>query len=117
VVDDEPSVCAVLVSVLNNLGYETAALPDPHAALARLQTELPKPDVLITDFAMPLMSGLDLIRAAKTLHPLLKTVLASGVQDQPAGANEVTPDAFIEKPFSTKALAGILRSLIGPGQH
>lgn len=114
VVDDEPSICAVLVSVLANLGYEPTALSDPRAALRLIETAQPKPDLLITDFAMPHLSGLELIRRSKSLHPTLKTILASGEMDQPEGTGDPRPDAYLEKPFSTKALATLLKSMIGP---
>jgi CheY-like chemotaxis protein len=113
VVDDEPSICTVLVSVLASLGYEPIALADPRAALRMIETARPKLDLLITDFAMPHMSGLELIRRSKALQPELKTVLASGEVDQPEDTIEPRPDAYLEKPFSTRALAQLLGSLVG----
>lgn len=115
VVDDEPSICAVLNSVLESLGYETVTLADPGAALRLIESAETRIDVLITDFAMPQMSGLDLIRRSKALQPSLKTILASGEVDQPENLSGPEPDAFLEKPFSTRALATLLRSMVGPG--
>jgi CheY-like chemotaxis protein len=115
VVDDEPSVRAVLVSVLGSLGYETVALADPRAALRLIESKETRPDLLITDFAMPEMSGLELIRRGKALQPSLKTILASGEVDEPRETIEPAPDAFLEKPFSTRTLDSLLRSLLGPG--
>jgi CheY-like chemotaxis protein len=114
-VDDEPSICAVLASVLGNLGYETVALSDPQAALRMIESTPNRPDLLITDFAMPQMSGLELIRRCKELQPSLKTILASGEVDQPGDISGPRPDAYLEKPFSTKELASLLRELVGPG--
>ena len=116
VVDDEPSICAVLVSVLANLGYEPIALCDPRAALRMIETAQPKPDLLITDFMMPHLSGLELIRRSKALHPTLKTILASGEIDQPETSDDPRPDAYLEKPFSTKALATLLKGMLGPNR-
>jgi CheY-like chemotaxis protein len=112
IVDDEPSVCAVLVSLLTNLGYEPVAMVDPQAALRLMEVRDSRPDVLITDFAMPHMSGLELIRRGRALQPQLKTILASGEIDQPDTPVEARPDAYLEKPFSTRALAGLLHSLL-----
>ena len=114
VVDDEPSVCAVLVTVLTNLGYDPVATADPRAALRMIESPDSRPDVLITDHAMPHMSGLELIRRGKALLPALKTILASGQVDQPGNPAEPQPDAYLEKPFSTRALARLLQSLIEP---
>ena len=114
-VDDEPSICAVLVSVLGNLGYDAVAISDPKAALQMLESTPDRPDLLITDFAMPQMSGLELIRRCKLFQPSLKTILASGEVDQPGEITDPRPDAFLEKPFSTKALASLLTELVGPG--
>jgi CheY-like chemotaxis protein len=113
VVDDEPSVCAVLVPVLSNLGCDPVATSDPRVAL-RMMEELNTPlDILVTDFAMPHLSGLELISRAKALRPTLKAILASGEVDQPAVPQEVGPDVYLEKPFSTRALAAALDSLVG----
>jgi CheY-like chemotaxis protein len=111
-VDDEPSVCAVLVSVLANLGYEPVASPDPRAALRMMEAVDSRPDVLITDFAMPHMSGLELIRRGRMLQPGLKTILASGEIEQGETPIDSRPDAYLEKPFSTRVLAGLLQSLL-----
>ncbi len=114
IVDDEPSICDVLVSVLSNLGYEAIALQDPRAALRFMETAQPIPDLLITDFAMPYMSGLELIQRGKSLHPELKTILASGEVDAPGSIGISQPDAYLEKPFGTKALSLLVRSILEP---
>lgn len=115
VVDDDPSVCAVLVSVLGALGYETIALADPRVAAQMIEAGDPKPDLLIADLGMPHMSGLELIRRGKSLQPTLKTVLSTGEVDQcgEVGSGS-SPDAVLEKPFSTRTLAQLLHALIGP---
>jgi CheY-like chemotaxis protein len=61
---------------------------------------------------MPHMSGLELIQRGKALLPALKTILASGEVEQPDASAEVRPDAYLEKPFSTQALAAALKSLL-----
>jgi CheY-like chemotaxis protein len=112
IVDDEPTVCSVLVSVLTNLGYDPVASADPRAALRMIESGGARPDVLITDFVMPHMSGLELIHRGKAFLPALKTILASGEVEQPDVSAGVQPDAYLEKPFSTQALAAALKSLL-----
>jgi CheY-like chemotaxis protein len=111
VVDDEPAVCSVLVSVLSNLGCAVSATSDPREALSMMQALDTPLDLLVTDYAMPHLSGLELIQQGRALRPMLKAILASGEVDHPEGPAAARPDIYLEKPFSTRALAEALDSL------
>jgi signal transduction histidine kinase/CheY-like chemotaxis protein len=77
-VDDNAAVLAGVVEMLESLGYRVTPRRSPDSALGDLRENPEGFDLLLTDFAMPGMSGLELARAARGLRPELPVVLVSG---------------------------------------
>ena len=77
-VDDEESLVFLLTRLLERRGYRVSGYTDPQAALVALQSDPGSFDLLVTDYNMPELSGLELARAASQLRPDLPIVLASG---------------------------------------
>lgn len=86
-VDDHQIVLDGLRSLLDkDPSFDVmGAFSDPEKALAYLSVQTP--DILLTDYSMPHMSGLDLIRKAKAIHPAIKSVLLS-MHDEPTVVKE-----------------------------
>lgn len=99
VVDDDPSICDLLVDVLEAEGYRVAAAPDGEAALALAVAE--PPDLVVADLWMPRLDGQGLAAglAAIGLGPL-PVIYISGLP-RPAS---VPPHRFIPKPFDLTLL-------------
>ena len=74
-VDDEPVILSAAAEMLEGLGYRVAAYEDPRAALAGLQADPDAFDLLLTDFSMPGLSGLDLAREALKVRPGIPVVV------------------------------------------
>ena len=68
-------------------------------------------DLLITDYAMPGMTGVQLAEAARKLRPDLPILLATGYADLPARAKLELPR--LSKPYQQKQLAEQITSLVG----
>jgi CheY-like chemotaxis protein len=101
VVDDEPMLLDLAVAILEPLGYKVRTFRDPQAALTEFS--LVKPALLVTDYAMGTMNGLDLIRECKRLNPQQKTMLLSGTVDEHIYADSTTkPDMFLAKPYQVQ---------------
>ncbi len=77
-VDDEAPLVALVSRALEQQGYRVTAITNPVQALAALRAAADGFDVLVTDLAMPGMSGLDLARAARELRSDLPVVVSSG---------------------------------------
>jgi len=74
----------------------------------------PKPDLLLSDYAMGKMNGLELIEKCKEIKPELKSVLISGT----AGAEilltaPVKVDRFLGKPYQPAVLVELVRTVLG----
>lgn len=77
VVDDEPDLCEVFADYISSLGYGVDTFTDPFRALQALKTSKDY-FVILTDYQMPGMNGIELCNAANKLQPLLPVVCISG---------------------------------------
>jgi signal transduction histidine kinase len=111
-VDDDALIAMSSVGMLEDLGYEVLEAHSGHQALDMLRN-CDTIDLLITDFAMPGMTGAQLIEAAKTIQPDLPVLLSTGYAELPTGKLEGVPR--INKPYTQPQLAsGIAKVLSGP---
>ena len=111
VVDDEPTIVALLHENLKSEGYEVQSAKDGFDALAQMQEVLP--DLLITDLKMPNMSGFELLSVIRRRHPQISTIAISGEFEQPAAEQlGVLADAFFSKPCGPKDLFAKIKELL-----
>ena len=113
-VDDEAVLLDMAEVALQPDGYALRRFQNPEDALDALQQESTKPALLLTDYAMDSMTGIELSVKCKSSHPELKIIMVSGT----AGSEIVlqapgTVDRFIPKPYSPTELANTVRSLLG----
>ncbi len=106
-VDDDTLVRELLGEALQHQGYDVAQAEDGNAALAWLATGQPV-DLMITDFAMPEMNGLELIAEVLATRPDLPIILLTGYADAQVGQNLATLTAgtgvLLQKPIRVKDL-------------
>lgn len=116
IVDDEPMVGLVAQSILQERGFRTRFFSDPLRALHSLGTEMEAPALLLTDFQMNPINGMQLIASFKEILPRLKTVLYSGSACRDLAAQyQVGPDRIVKKPFLPEALIGQVESALAMG--
>jgi CheY-like chemotaxis protein len=110
IVDDEPLLLDLAAAILEPLGYDVRTFSDPEAALAAYSAV--KPSLVVTDFALGKMNGLDLIRECKRLAPRQKAMLVSGTVDQHIYDDcPAKPDAFLSKPYQINDLIASVQKL------
>jgi CheY-like chemotaxis protein len=109
-VDDDALVLANTAAMLEDLGHKVLQAPSGHEALALLRTGH-RVDLVITDHAMPGMTGAQLASTLRSERPDLPILLVSGYADMPAD----TPDQLrkLNKPFGQAALARAVRDTVG----
>src|SRR5258708_10417792 len=77
VVDDEPMLLELAVIVLEPIGYNVKTFRDPKAALDAFSKAETPPALLITDYAMHMMNGMELMTACRGIHPRQKSLMIS----------------------------------------
>jgi PAS domain S-box-containing protein len=100
-VDDDALVLLNTQAMLQDLGHEAIEAYSAKEALAILDRE--KIDLLLTDHAMPGMTGADLIAEARRRFPEIRVLLATGYAELPEEAAKDIP--LLAKPFSGSELA------------
>jgi len=109
VVDDEPQITRVLRTALSAQRYDVRTANDPAEAL-RLFAEW-QPDLLITDLAMPDITGVEICRRVRKSSQAPIIVLSVRDQDQSkVEALDAGADDYVTKPFSTQELLARVRA-------
>lgn len=111
VVDDEFGTVEVLVAALEDAGYRVLTAANGHRALERLEEN--KPDLVISDFMMPLMDGAALVTVMRT-NPSFRDIPVIMMSAAPEAALRKHLDgyeAFLRKPFRIPALLEIVRTV------
>jgi PAS domain S-box-containing protein len=113
VVEDEPVVRALIVDVLDELGYRALEAEDGPSGLAILQSRT-KVDLLVTDIGLPGLNGRQLADAGRLLRPALKVLFMTGYAENAAFANGFLEHGMemITKPFAMDRLAVRLREIV-----
>jgi CheY-like chemotaxis protein len=113
VVDDEPMLLELAVIVLEPIGYDVKTFRDPKAALEAFRKAETAPALLITDYAMHLMNGMELMTACRGINPSQKILMISGTVDEKIFQNApCKPNRFLSKPYQAKQLIEAVRSLL-----
>jgi CheY-like chemotaxis protein len=114
VVEDERAVLEVVRRALEGCGYHVLTAAGPSCAVAILGTPGRRIDLLVTDMAMPEMTGQELVAAARAVRPDLRVLYLSGnvaETDVAPPPSEAPPD-FLQKPFTPAALARKVREVL-----
>jgi PAS domain S-box-containing protein len=96
VVDDDALVLTNMAAMLEDIGHKVFEAKSAAEALALLRGE-PTIELVITDYAMPRMTGMELIAAITAERPDLPTILATGYAELPPGSDPL--QMKIAKPF------------------
>ncbi len=115
VVDDDPQVRAVAVTLLEELGYGVVEASGGAEAL-RLLHGGNRIDLLLTDYAMPGMTGTELAGRALALDPAPGVLIMTGYADAAALPSEGVP--VLRKPFALDELRAAVERLLSkrPGR-
>lgn len=110
VIDDDNGVRRLIVECLELLDYVIVEANGGAAGLSLLASE--RPDLMIVDYAMPDMSGVEVFRKARALAPHLPILLATGYADMAAVEEVMAADQVLRKPFRIEALDKAVRAAL-----
>lgn len=110
IIEDEPNMILGLKDSCEYEGYEVAVARDGKEGVEKATAE--KPDIILLDVMLPLMSGLDVCRTLRRRGietPILMLTARSEETDKVVGL-EVGADDYVTKPFSIKELLARIRA-------
>jgi len=114
VVDDEPQITRMLRASLQSSGYEVLIANNGTQAYERLTAD--RPDLIITDLAMPDMNGIELTQAVRQVSQVPIIVLSVRDSDQmKVLALDEGADDYLTKPFSIPELLARVRAQLRRG--
>jgi len=120
-VDDDYAVRRLMYAVLESGGYDVLAAGSGPEGLAIFRRSAYPVDVLVTDFNMPGMTGLELARACWQFHPDMVVLFISGRDPDHELQSELKPRGralrkcdFLAKPFHVRELLHRTRQLSAP---
>ena len=111
-VDDHATVRTTTAAVLTDLGHRVTEAPDGAEALGILRTDC-EFDLLITDYAMPGLSGTDLLREARELCLAVPALIITGYAEAGPIRDRSDNAEILQKPFTPEALQTVIQSLCG----
>jgi len=113
IVDDSITQLEQLRGLLTGAGYETSAVQDGAAAVQSLATQLP--DLILIDYMMPEMDGLQLISTVRSSYPRLPSILvaADGSEEIAAEALQLGAAGYIPKRRINSDLLRTVQKLLG----
>ena len=111
-VDDSSSLREITARMLRDRGFEVVSASGGATALAALEHEPQRFDLILTDFAMPLVSGLEVVHFARRLRPGWPAILFSGYADLNEIGDRPADVPLISKPFADSELLGAIRETL-----
>jgi CheY-like chemotaxis protein len=112
VVDDDALVATGTAAMLEDLGHSVIEVNSAADALKLLEDGQPV-DLVLTDHAMPGMSGTDLAHLLRTRYPEIGVVIASGYAELPADTTQDASIPKLAKPFGQSDLARMVAEHAG----
>ena len=108
VVDDEPMIVSLLSTVLREKGWDVTEAWSGTDGIDQLDRA--RFDVILTDLVMPGDSGIDLLRAAKEIHPDVEVILMTGYATADTAIEAMRNGAYhyIMKPLKTEEVVNLV---------
>ncbi len=116
-VDDQEVLVKMGKRMLEQLGYEVTAFTDSVEAIERFSEDPDRFNLVITDLAMPDVTGERLAREVMNIRPGIPVIICSGFGERirREKAREMGVKAFIQKPLTLEDLARTVREVLDKG--
>lgn len=118
VVDDQPEIRSMVREILSYAGVSRVMeAANGRDALTLIDADFDIVDLIICDWNMPSMTGIDFLRQVRTVFPDMPFLMVTGRCDKNSvmEARNAGVSAFIRKPFSPDQLEEKLRVLVRKG--
>lgn len=113
-VDDEPHFCTSMRLLLEQLGYDVVTFTDSPGALASFRENPTLYDLVMTDYNIPDMNGLELARRIKMIRPCIPVIVVTGYGgwDNLQEPSRLGIEAVVQKPFSRARISKVLYDIL-----
>jgi CheY-like chemotaxis protein len=116
-VEDDPDQLTTIPRVLRNLGYEVDPIGDAALAADMISEQPESWDLVITDFDMPELNGLELAQHISDTAPELPVIMVSGRNLAAKGAQEIpSVKTLVSKPYNSSIIGKAITSVLHPLQ-
>ncbi len=113
VVDDEPMLLELALVILEPAGYELETFRSPREAVQSYKNAKRRPALIVTDYAMRGMNGMELLDACRAVDPGQKILLVSGTVGADIFAQSASkPNRFLAKPYHARELIAAVKSTL-----
>ena len=113
-VDDHDAVRETTAAMLEDLGHQVEAVGNGETMLERLQKAPDDYDLVVTDYAMPLLSGGEALIRAREIRQDLPGIIISGYADGDSIARKPANVAVLTKPFTPREIGKAINLVCGP---
>ena len=118
IIDDEPDLAYLFKEALSQIdGIQVFAFTDPLLALEHFQANHQNYSVIISDYRMPTMTGMELLSKIKDVNPAVTRILMSAFEIQDELFQEYNcVDKFLQKPILMTDLINEVRMIVSKVQ-
>ncbi|MBI4834796.1 MAG: response regulator [Planctomycetes bacterium] len=112
VVDDDIAILGVLDRLLSKKGYKIISASDGATALVKVMEQ--SPDLVILDYKMTLVGGLEVLRKTKAFNGKIKIIMLTGFATEglEKSARDFGADGFLEKGIPTDSLVKSIEAML-----
>ncbi len=112
IIDDDPTICIMLQGLLNKKGYETEIAFSANEGLKKFSSF--KANLVISDFRLPDINGLDLLKQIKSLNPHIPVIIMTSYAEIRTAVNAIKLGAYeyVTKPLNPEEILVLIKSAI-----
>jgi PAS domain S-box-containing protein len=116
-VDDHPGVRATTAALLEDFGHRVTEASDGPEVIRLLKKDPEAVDLIISDYAMPHVSGTEVIQQARRIRRGMPAIIITGYAE--AGSISKRPEdvPVLAKPFTPEQLGAAIRAVCGSGEE
>jgi CheY-like chemotaxis protein len=116
-VDDHDAVRETTAGMLCDMGHKVETATDGPGLLRKLSAAPGDYDLIITDYAMPLLSGADVLKQAREIRPGMPGIIISGYADSRSIARTGQESVVLTKPFTLDQMKTAIGSIGGAARE
>lgn len=114
IVDDHKEIRDLLSKFFLSSGYEVESVEDGEMAMRKVKEK--RYDLIVTDYMMPKMDGIDLLKKLKMDNPQLSILIISGSAVEEAFFTQSGADAFLAKPLDLLRMKILVEKILNSKQ-